>query len=165
MSEKEIKSCSFTGHRKIKNEHRERIPDLVRRAIDYAYGLGARSFFVGGALGFDTLAAKEVIRFRMSHPEVRLVLLLPCRNQDEKWSEMERAVYEFTLSSADEVVYISDEYTPDCMRRRNAMLVSEGDLLIAYVGQARSGAAQTARMAERAGKKVYNLYPTLENNP
>ena len=164
MTENRIKSCSFTGHRTIKHAHEPKIRDLLCRAVEYVYSLGARTFFAGGAVGFDTLAAKEIIRFRMSHPDVRLVLLLPCTNQDERWTAAQRSVYEFTLSSADEVVYLAEEYTDDCMRRRNEALVREGDVLIAYVGNSRSGAAQTARMGEKAGKKVYNLYPSLENN-
>ena len=164
MDENRISSCSFTGHRAIKASHSARISPLLFRAVEYAYSLGARTFYAGGAVGFDSLAAGEVIRFRMSHPDVRLVLILPCGNQDEKWSHSQRSFYEFTLASADEIVYTAKEYTDDCMRRRNEALVSSGDMLIAYVGHPRSGAAQTARMAEKAGKKVYNLYPSLENN-
>lgn len=157
-------ACSFTGHRQIKPEHRERIASLLARAVEYAYSEGCRDFCAGGAIGFDTLAAREVVRFKLYHPDVRLVLLLPCRNQDGKWSAAQRSAYEFLLSVADEISYSSDEYTPDCMRRRNRLLAERCDILIAYVGRARSGASQTAKMAERLGKRVYNLYPTLENN-
>ena len=133
MTENTVRSCSFTGHRDIKEAHSARLPELILRSIEYAYGLGCREFYAGGAVGFDTLAAKEVIRFRMSHPEVRLVLLLPCRNQDEKWTEMEKAVYEFTLSSADEIAYISEEYTPDCMRRSKDFYVFSHNLNVGSV--------------------------------
>ena len=153
--------CSFTGHRQISPEVREGLSDLLRRAVEYAYAEGCRTFMTGGAIGFDTLAAKEVIRFRMSHPDVRLVLILPCLNQDEKWTSYQRSSYNFTLGAADEVIYTSEEYTNTCMAERNALLAERADMLIAYVGRLRSGAAQTVRMAERLGKKIYNLYPTL----
>jgi predicted Rossmann fold nucleotide-binding protein DprA/Smf involved in DNA uptake len=48
------------------------------------------------------------------------------------------------------------------MRERNKMLAERADLVISYVGRARSGSAQTAKMAQRLGKTVYNLYPTLD---
>ena len=154
--------CSFTGHRIIDRNHTEAIGALLTRAVEYAYSEGCRIFYTGGAMGFDTIAAREVIRFRISHPDVSLVLLLPCIDQNANWSDAAVSAYEYVLSMANEVRYISDEYTDNCMRERNRALVDACDMLIAYVGRGRSGSGQTLRMAEAAGKKVYNLYPTLE---
>lgn len=156
-----MQSCAFTGHRTIEIRHRDKIADLLLRAISYAYSKGCRTFLTGGALGFDTLAAKEVIRFRMSHPDVRLKIVIPCKNQSESWSDAQISVYEYTLANADELEYIADEYFNGCMRERNQRLADLCDLMIAYVSRSNSGAAQTVRMAERAGKTVYNLYPSL----
>ena len=153
--------CSFTGHRKIEPETRERLVGLLGRAIEYAYNEGCRTFITGGALGFDTLAAREVIRFRMSHTDVRLVLALPCVEQDSKWSETQKSAYNFTLSAADEVIYTSETYTNHCMAERNRYLADRADILIAYCGRTNSGAAQTVRMAEKMNKRIYNLYPTI----
>jgi uncharacterized phage-like protein YoqJ len=134
---------------------------LLGRAIEYAYSEGCRDFICGGAIGFDTLAAREMIRFRMTHTDARLILALPCIEQDLKWSDSQRNAYNFTLSSADEVIYISDSYTKTCMAERNRYLAEKCDMLIAYVGRTTSGAAQTVRMAEKLNKRIYNLYPTL----
>lgn len=153
--------CSFTGHRSIAAEIRAELINLLSRAVEYAYNEGCRDFICGGALGFDTLAAREVIRFRMTHKGVRLILALPCIEQDLKWSEAQRNAYNFTLSAADEVIYTSDAYTKTCMAERNRFLAEKCDMLIAYAGRSSSGAAQTLRMAEREGKRIYNLYPTL----
>lgn len=158
------KNCAFTGHRQIKNEHKKKIIPLLVRAIEYAYSEGCRDFYAGGALGFDTLAAREVIRFRITHPDVRLILLLPCINQTERWSPAQVGFYDYVLSSADEVKYISEAYTDSCMRERNFALANAADIMIAYVGRGASGAAQTARFADNLGKTVYNLYPALENS-
>ncbi len=156
------KICSFTGHRIIKPAHEPHLSQLVARAIEYAYTEGCREFLSGGAVGFDTVAARAVIRFRLSHPDVRLVLILPCINQDEKWTVTQRDAYGYLLSEADEIEYVSDEYTEKCMKERNFRLANKADILIAYVGHNRSGAAQTARMADSMGKTVYNLYKSLE---
>ena len=151
--------CSFTGHRTIANEHREKLVALLRRAIAFCYEEGCRDFLAGGALGFDTLAAREVILFRMSHPDVNLRLILPCHGQDAAWSKSERDSYAFILGSADSVEYLADTYTDGCMRRRNERLARDCDILVAYAGRYRSGAAQTVRLAESFGKRVYNIYP------
>ncbi|MBR5140285.1 MAG: DUF1273 family protein [Clostridia bacterium] len=157
-------TCSFTGHRQIEPEMRQSLTELISKAVEYAYSEGCRDFICGGALGFDTLAAREVIRFRMTHADVRLLLALPCTNQDDMWSERQRDTYNYTLSVADEVIYVSDLYTPTCMAERNSLLAERADILIAYLGRQRSGAAQTVRMAQRLGKRIYNLYPSLHKN-
>jgi len=159
-----MKSCAFTGHRKIEERHRGRIEDLLLRAISFAYSEGCRTFITGGALGFDTLAAREVIRFRLSHPDARLLIVIPCKNQSESWSSSQISLYEYTLINADEVEYIADIYTDGCMKERNQRLADLSDMMIAYVNRPYSGAAQTVRMAAKDGKPVYNLYPTLEQN-
>ena len=100
----------------------------------------------------------------MSHPDVRLVLILPCLEQDAKWSDAERNAYDHLVNAADEVRYVSEEYTDSCMRERNRILAEEADMLVAYLGRAYSGSAQTVRMATELGKEVYNLYPTLERD-
>ncbi len=157
-------TCAFTGHRNIKDSHKQALPGLLSRAIAYAYEQGCRRFITGGALGFDTYAAKEVLRFRMSHPDVSLILFLPCLDQDAGWSIRQKDSYEYVLQNADEVKYISESYTKTCMKRRNQAMAEECDLMIAYVSRDYSGAAQTMRMALSLGKESYNLYPRLEKD-
>lgn len=154
--------CSFTGHRRIAAAHAPYMADLLARSVGYAYSEGCRDFMTGGALGFDTLAADAVLHLRETHPDVRLILCLPCRNQDVDWSESQRRKYREIAERADEVIYVSDRYTPTCMRERNLVLAERCDILIAYVGYSASGSAQTARMAERLGRRVYNIYPSLD---
>ena len=154
-------ACSFSGHRKIEQKLVPSVCEHLARAIRYAYDEGCREFCCGGAVGFDTLAAREVIKFRMSHADVRLVLYLPCINQNEKWSERQSDNYEYILSLADEIKYSSDEYTKTCMKERNQALAEVADILVVYVGYSSSGSAQTARMGEKLGKRVFNLYPSV----
>lgn len=155
-------TCAFTGHRNIKYEHRSQLSDLLFRAIGYAYERGCRRFIAGGALGFDTAAAKEVIRFRISHPDVSLILFLPCLDQDAGWTSAQQNLFDYLLSSADEVKYVSERYDKGCMRRRNQAMAEECDIMIAYVGHERSGSSQTLRMATTLGKETHNLYFFIE---
>ena len=156
--DEKMEGCSFSGHRVIAPEHVEALRDLLRRAIAYAYEKGCRSFFCGGAVGFDTYAAKEVIRFRIKHPDARLVLLLPCADQSDGWNSMQRAAYDYILSEADEAEILAEHYSRGCMQRRNRALVDRADILICYVGREGSGSSQTMHLAEKKGIEVYNLY-------
>ena len=97
-----MKKCSFTGHRVIFDEHYARLDSLLSRAIEYVYSEGCREFYTGGALGFDTMAAKKLIAYRMTHNDVRLIVVVPCENQAEKWSSKAKEVYDFILANADD---------------------------------------------------------------
>jgi uncharacterized phage-like protein YoqJ len=155
-----MRTCSFTGHRTVAKAHLSYVEDKLARGIEYLYERGFRNFLSGGAIGFDTMAALAVIEFRKTHPDVRLVMVLPCRNQSDGWSFMQRRTYARVLKLADEVIYNSQEdYYDGCMKERNAYLAETAEVIIAYVYKSRSGAAQTVRMAEKLGKHVFNLAP------
>lgn len=154
--------CSFTGHRTIQIKHRLNIKEAIARHIDMAYNEGCRDFYSGAAIGFDTLAAFEVLNYKKIHSDVRLILLIPCIDQDSKWNEEQRNDYKKLLMLADDVIYVSDSpYYDGCMQKRNRELVERCKILIAYVGRERGGSAQTYRMAERNGRRIYNIFPLL----
>jgi uncharacterized phage-like protein YoqJ len=159
-----MSSCSFTGHRIIPDNIAPKLEKLLGAALEYLWAEGCRDFYAGGALGFDTMCAKAVILFKMTHPGVKLHLVLPCKNQDERWSDAQRDVFGYTLAAADDVEYVSEDYTKDCMKRRNERLAALGDCLVAYAGKYNSGAGQTVRMANALGKTVYNLYSRAHEN-
>jgi len=116
-------SCCFTGHRNIPaNEHfqiQKRLEDEILNLIRQ----GVECFYAGGALGFDTMAALTVLKAKESFPYIRLILVLPCKNQAAKWLEGEKKTYNQILDAADEVVYTSETYQRGCMHVRNRYLV------------------------------------------
>lgn len=157
-----MEKCAFSGHRAIAADVVTPLCALLRRAIAYAYEKGCRTFYCGGAVGFDTYAAKEVILFRIKHPDVRLVLLLPCADQADAFSAHQRAAYDYILSEADEAHILSEVYHRGCMQMRNRALVENADMLICYVGRESGGSAQTMRLAREKGIAVHNLYPHIK---
>jgi uncharacterized phage-like protein YoqJ len=125
-------TCAFTGHRNIDYDHRAGLSGLLQRAIGYAYERGCRRFITGGALGFDTEAAREVIRFRMSHPDVSLIIFIPCLDQDAAWTVRQQDFYDYMLSAADEVKYISEKYNKNCSVNHYITLNEDGFLTIFF---------------------------------
>ena len=55
--------CCFTGHRKLSKAVLNALPEILDRRVNGLYSEGIHTFYAGGALGFDTLAAEAVIRF------------------------------------------------------------------------------------------------------
>ena len=105
------------------------------------------------------MAAAIVLSFRKHYPDIRLMLVLPCADQDTKWSSEQKAVYEKQKKEADEVICLSQHYYDGCMQKRNQAMVDASSACIAYLTTLRSGAGQTVRMAKAAGLTVINVAP------
>ena len=111
----------------------------------------------GGALGFDTLAAQTVLDMKKEYPQLRLILVLPCEDQTREWRSEDIAVYENIKRRSDKVVYVSREYTPDCMHRRNRHLVDHSGTCICYLTRDSGGTAYTVDYARKKGLHVVNI--------
>lgn len=151
------KTCCFTGHRVIPPEKfmyvRARLDEEVAKAVEQGFD----TFCTGGALGFDTQAALSVLAAKLLNPKIKLVLILPCKEQSKSWSELDRQNYEMIISRADEVTYVSESYTRYCMHMRNCALVDRSSRCIAYLEQNTGGTAFTTKYAKKKGVEVINI--------
>lgn len=144
----EKKSCCFTGHRIIRTQDRVDITERLYSAVYELYEKGITHFISGGALGFDMLAAETVIKMRETNfSDITLELMLPCRNQADKWYDSEKNRYSQILAAADKITYISEEYNPMCMALRNRKMVDAAVHCIAYVYKSFGGTAYTVKYA------------------
>ena len=118
---------------------------------------GYRYFGCGGALGFDTLAAQTVLRLREIYPEIRLILVLPCRDQTRGWKQADVAEYDRIMKAADKVTYTSEQYYSGCMHKRNRHLVDNSSLCICYLTEQSGGTAYSVNYARSQGLKIINV--------
>ena len=126
--------------------------------ISAAYSRGYRTFIAGGAVGFDTLAACRVIVAKSRMPDIKLHLILPCRNQTEKWTNVnDLSLYKHIMGRADHIEYITDFYNSTCMLERNRAMVGRSALCIAYCTRSSGGSAYTVKHAEKEGLGVINI--------
>ena len=153
---KERTAC-FTGHRTIPFLQRRKIEKRTEEALIEAIKQGYQFFGAGGALGFDTLAAQTVLRLKKTYPQIKLILVLPCLSQTRGWRPEDIAEYERIKAAADKVVYTSQEYTRDCMFKRNRHLVDNSSLCIAYLTENTGGTAYTVDYARFKGLIIKNV--------
>lgn len=146
----------FTGHRAISRADKL-IDTQLRELLELLYAQGYRDFLCGGALGFDLLAAEQIVRLREKHPDVRLIFCLPCADQSAKWKRADCSRYERLLYLSDETRVLSPRYYEGCMQARNAYMVDRSYLCVACMTHLRGGTLSTVRYAVSQDVPVVNI--------
>ena len=155
-NKRQITVC-FTGHRKILNGEYEILALRLCETITNLIERGYRYFGVGGALGFDTLAAKTVLELKRTYPHIKLILVLPCRNQTLYWTPCDKQIYDNICRLADKVTCLRDKYEPGCMHARNRHLVENSSVCVCYLTHYGGGTDYTVSYAENLGLEIINL--------
>ena len=150
-------TCCFTGHRQLPTQELEYIAAVLEEIITDLIARGIRYFGTGGALGFDTIAAKTILKLRQKYPHIRLILVLPCYTQTRGWHEKDVAEYERIKAQADKIVYTAQEYSDGCMHKRNRHLVDNSNMCVCYLTRANGGTDYTVSYARSMGLKVINV--------
>ena len=155
------KTCCFTGHRVIEPG---KIP-LIKRELEKEIVLLIKSgylyFETGGALGFDMIAAQTVLSLREKYAQIKLVLVLPCLSQTERWNASNKAIYEEIKKKADDIIYTSQEYNRGCMHKRNRYLIESSSICIAYLIKDFGGTVYTVKYAKNKGKAIINIAESI----
>lgn len=150
-------TCCFTGHRSIPEGDLIPLKKRLCSAIEQLIKRGVTTFISGGAVGFDILAAKAVLYIKKSHPEISLVMVLPCRDQHAKWRTKEKTEYEEVLKVADDIYCLNESYCTGCMHQRNRVMVEASSYCIAYCTKASGGSAYTMDLAQSQGLEILNI--------
>ena len=140
------KSCAFTGHRTL---YKGFSPRRLKREIKKLILSGVDTFYNGMAMGFDLIAAEKTLELKKRYPHIRLILCIPCYEQERHFSEKDKARYATIYKKADEKVYVSEDYYRGCMQKRNRFMVDNADVLIAYCIKEEGGAAYTVKIFKK----------------
>jgi len=81
----------------------------------------------------------------------------PCRNQDALWTRDEKELYRLLLAETDDIHYVSELYSEDCMRIRNHYMGDRSDYCLCALIHAFSGTAQTVGYARKKGVRIINV--------
>ena len=161
LIETKARTACVTGHRNIDASD---LPSLTRRlneTIEMLILKGVVFWGCGGARGFDLLAGAAILTLREKYPAVRLIMVLPCRGQEYRWTEQDKQTYREILAAANKVVYISETYYEGVMAKRNRWLVEQSSYCVAYLKRERTGTSQTVRFAMQQGLTIINLAESL----
>lgn len=158
-SELKERTCCFTGHRELPihktQEIAERTADTIRSLI---VNKDVRFFGVGGAIGYDTLAAEVLFQLRKTEfPHIKVILVYPFEGFTDRWALREKAEYARLFSKYDKIVCIADSPGRDGYLARDRHLVDGSSYCISYCTRNYGGTAYTVRYAESQGLEVYNV--------
>lgn len=160
-------TCCFSGYRPEKlpwgyNEEDPRCVDLKEKLYDVTsavYASGIRRFICGMAQGSDMYFCEAVLELKEDHDDIILEAALPCEDQASRWSERQRNRYYKLLQQCDTECFISRQYTPECMMRRNKYMVDNASILIAVYDGRFGGTMHTVGYAEKNGLEIIQIKP------
>lgn len=157
------KTACFTGNRILSEDAKKLFDRLYTVLKTVAVEKGITDFYAGGAVGFDTVAAKCVLHLRdTDHLNVRLHLVLPCSNakQTRNWTPTQKYEFRCIMQRADSVEYTAQKHDPGCMGRRNRRLVELANAVCIcyYDVHHQSGTAQTVHLAKEKELEIINLF-------
>ena len=152
-----VKTVCFSGHRPEKlpdggNDHSQvirTIKSILYKEILDSIDNGCTTFVTGLARGVDLWAGEMIMELKAQGMPLKLVAAAPYKAHGSSFKGRDRFILGNIFLKADEVIYVCENYSRDCMRLRNEYMVDRSDKLIAVVSDYRSGTGQTIRYAER----------------
>lgn len=138
------RAVSVSGHRIVESDFdKEKLKGVFLSLIERGYD----TFLIGMAIGFDTLCFQILEKIR-EEKDIKIIACIPCKEQDKKFNQAQKAEYARLIKSADGKVLISKEYNQRCMQKRNEFLVNNSSLLVAYLNRDFGGTANTVNYAK-----------------
>lgn len=151
-------TCCFTGHRNIRKEDEDMIRFKIREQVLIQLENGISTFMVGGAVGFDMLAAEVLLDLREKEgKELRLISVLPYLEWRERWPEEEKDREDRILERSDEITFMDGQIIRRTYLDRDRKMVDHSSVCIAYCTRRNGGTAYTVRYALKNGLQVINL--------
>lgn len=150
--------CCFTGHRPKKlTLPKQKIKEMLSKAIDKAILLGYTTFITGMAPGTDTWAAEIVLERKANNKALKLVCAIPYPKFISNSNENEKNKYNYIIKNADHVEIVCDHYFKACFQQRNIYMVNHSSLVIALWNGSASGTKNTIDYAKRNNVKIINI--------
>ncbi len=145
------KSCSVTGHRKLKESQIDFIRQELRREIEFAIKEGYIHFLSGFANGTDIEFAMIVAELKKDNPIITLEAVLPYR----KRINLKNKQFHELLDKCDTITITSEEYNKSCFHKRNLYVIANSERIIAvFDGRKKGGTFHALKIAEKNNREI-----------
>ncbi|WP_078550571.1 DUF1273 domain-containing protein [Litchfieldia alkalitelluris] len=111
------------------------IKKAIEKKLLFLLEEGLEWVIISGQLGVELWAAEVVMDLQIDHPNLKFAVITPFLDQEEKWNEVNKELYEFVLSQADYTNSITNKKyeSPAQFRLKNKFFIDKSDgMLIVY---------------------------------
>lgn len=158
MENLKAKTCCFTGHRDLPPLQVPLIKNRTEKIIRELYSRGVRFWGVGGAIGYDTLAAKILFKLREEEmPDIKVILVYPFDGFTNRWTDDQKADYNSLLPKYDKIVKVADYPSRSAYLKRDRHLADCSGYCICCCSKNTGGTAYTVAYAKKKGLTVFNI--------
>jgi uncharacterized phage-like protein YoqJ len=132
---------------------------LRERLIRLIEDEGVLHFISGMAMGIDQICAEIVLALQPKYPDITLEAAIPCKEQDKLWPQEYRERYRILLDKCAHIHAVSEEYTDECMEKRNRYMADKCDMVLAVWNGKPGGMGSTMKYARKQKKPVIMIDP------
>ncbi|WP_430482321.1 DUF1273 domain-containing protein [Rossellomorea marisflavi] len=113
----------------------------IRKELLTLLDSGLEWVLISGQLGVELWAAEVVLELQEEYPDLKLAILTPFLQQEEKWNDQNKEYYEMILSQADFVDSISKSpyQNPGQFKNRNLLFLHKSQSCIILYDPEREG--------------------------
>lgn len=137
-----MKCICFTGHRSLTENQIKKIQPLLQKEINAAYIDGARLFYTAEAGSFDSLVIRQLIEYKSSHSDIKIIALHSARKRKN-------------ATQANEIIKLINFF------EEYKQIIKSGNRLICFVENIEGCAFKLMRFAEKNKIEIINI---AENN-
>jgi uncharacterized phage-like protein YoqJ len=117
------------------------IKKAIKKELFPLIEVGLEWVLISGQLGIELWAAEVIFEMQIAYPELKLAVITPFLNQEEKWNEQNQEWYESILAGADFIDSVSRKpyEKPWQFRLKNQFFIEKSDALLLVYDQEKEG--------------------------
>lgn len=136
----------------------EKITNRVQSSVEKLIQNGYTTFMSDLGMGFGMMAANAVLRAKLGKSNIRLVVVLPFPDWQQRFAPLDRERYTELCAAADERVFTCEQYTPEAHFVRDNFLVDNCSTIVTYYHNTAGEAKYTLDRAASRELTIINLY-------
>lgn len=146
------------GIKYIKKVLEKRLVSFIEEGLEWV--------IISGQLGVELWCGEVVLNLKKKYPQIKLAVLTPFYNQEERWNETRKEQYQNVLQRADFVDTITKRNydSPSQLKLKNQFIVSKSDALLVIFDDDKPGSPSYyisyAKMrSEQSNYEIFYIFP------
>ena len=129
----------------------------VSRYVDSGYD----AFICGATQGMGMVLGEIIAAIKgPGCAGLKLICVIPYREQARKWDDVWRLRYRYLLRDSDRIIQVCDEYQARCYQKQSRYIIDQCDALLAvYDGKGKGRTSYAVEYAKKQGKPVETINP------